>query len=82
MGVGTIFGVVDVAAGAPATAVYKRPGRDMRSVGYVLYGASTVLVLSSCPRTRRVVCARSRTTTRATVRADQGELENANGRRV
>ena len=46
VGVGTIFGVVDVVAGAPATAVYKRPGRDMRSVGYVLYGASTVLVLS------------------------------------
>jgi len=46
VGVGTIFGVVDVAAGAPAAAVYERPGGDMRSVGYVLYGASTILVLS------------------------------------
>ena len=45
-GRGDDFRVVDVVAGAPATAVYKRPGRDMRSVGYVLYGASTVLVLS------------------------------------
>jgi len=46
VGVGTIFGLVDVGAESSPEHVYARPGRDMSTVGYVLYGASTVLVLS------------------------------------
>lgn len=46
VGVGTIFGVVEVDPSDGPESVYVRPGRDMKSVGYVLYGSSTVLVLS------------------------------------
>jgi fructose-1,6-bisphosphatase I len=46
VGVGTIFGLVDVGAESSPEHVYARPGRDMSTVGYVLYGASMVLVLS------------------------------------
>ena len=46
VGVGTIFGIVGVDEGSTAESVYARPGSDMRSAGYVLYGSSTILVLS------------------------------------
>ena len=46
VGVGTIFGLVGVDENSAAASVYARPGNDMRSVGYVMYGASTILVLS------------------------------------
>ena len=46
VGVGTIFGVVGVEENSCAESVYLRPGRDMRSAGYILYGSSTILVLS------------------------------------
>jgi len=46
VGVGTIFGIVGVDEDSTAESVYARPGSDMRSAGYVLYGSSTILVLS------------------------------------
>lgn len=46
VGVGTIFGLVSADAKSNVESVYRRRGGDMTSVGYVMYGASTVLVLS------------------------------------
>lgn len=47
--IGTIFGVLrrDPDAGAVRTESFLRPGSDLCAAGYVLYGSSTVLVLTT-----------------------------------
>jgi fructose-1,6-bisphosphatase I len=47
-GVGTIFSIVRCEAGAPAEAKsVLQPGRDQVAAGYVLYGSSVLMVLST-----------------------------------
>jgi len=47
--IGTIFGVLrkNDGAGGVETADFLRPGRDLLAAGYVLYGSSTMLVIST-----------------------------------
>ena len=47
--IGTIFGILrfDRKAGPPALKHFLRPGREMAAAGYVIYGSSTVLVLTT-----------------------------------
>ncbi len=47
--IGTIFGIYrcDRSQGLPTTESFLRPGSEMVAAGYVIYGSSTVLVLST-----------------------------------
>jgi len=47
--IGTIFGILrfDRKAGPPTLQHFLRPGREMAAAGYVIYGSSTVLVLTT-----------------------------------
>ncbi len=47
--IGTIFGVLRRPEGAttPSEAEFLRPGRELAAAGYVIYGSSTMLVLST-----------------------------------
>jgi fructose-1,6-bisphosphatase I len=47
--IGTIFGILrhDRSKGPPTTASFLRPGSELSAAGYVIYGSSTVLVLTA-----------------------------------
>ena len=47
--IGTIFGILryDLANGPPTTESFLRPGKELSAAGYVIYGSSTVLVLTT-----------------------------------
>ncbi|MBM4361918.1 MAG: class 1 fructose-bisphosphatase, partial [Deltaproteobacteria bacterium] len=47
--IGTIFGILrfDRGSGPPTTQSFLQPGRDLVAAGYVVYGSSTVLVITT-----------------------------------
>jgi fructose-1,6-bisphosphatase I len=47
--IGTIFGIIrhDRSKGAPTAESFLKPGREYAAAGYVIYGSSTVLVLTT-----------------------------------